>query len=1122
MTTTPHPTDSALQSMPVTATTRGRRKQPALALNKQLVLKRWLLQLFGVTEFTDFTTLLSRLEHDGDWHSAEGMTPYVHVLMQLPDRKPRVTDTLLYAYDERVLRDWQTVTHTGDEAGNPLQLKYFQYMALLFTEIYLDAYFSDPVTLQNDLNTIVHAHNQAEGTALPAYTADDLRKLAFWQATGSGKTHIMHVNILQYLRYARLHKRMPDLVILLTPNEALSHQHLSNLRRAGFSNARIFKKEHGSSDRILEIASDPQTKIIEIIDINKLGTENGDKTVAVSTFEGNNLVLVDEGHRGSSGQEWMELRRQLVTNGFSCEYSATFGQAFRASNDPALTAEYAKCIIIDYSYRYFYEDGYGKDFSILNLRQQSRTLTDGQNDDDQFGYLVGSLLTFYQQMKYYDDHTDVVQQFKLQRPFMIFVGGSVTRSVNKDEVSDVADIVRFFARFMANAQQQQVIKTIQRILYDDSFMLDEEQRNVFANRFLYLKKHAPDPLSIHTDIMQRLFNATKPGHIAVELLRKATGEIALRVGDGEPFGVINVGDPAGLIKAIEAAVPADQVRALDNEYSESLFHAINAPRSALTMLIGSRKFTEGWSSFRVSCMGLMKIGKNEGTQIIQLFGRGVRLMGYQSSLKRSAVLADGSLLQIPRPAQLEILETLNVFGVHANYMAEFKAIMTAEEVRGAESYTNIVVPTRRNFDSLPPVHVIGIKRGTVQYEKTGTPNLLRVLQPEESPRPIHVTRDYYPRLQSMFKHSTKQSYGDEGNKHEGILTHGHCVFLDFAALYHDLVAYKRERGWHTLVITPEQIRDLLDPGPLNPTDVKGKWYKLFAPPEAFAFSGMANVALWQRMAFDLLTGYCDVFHKNRRASYQADYLEYQPIGESGISNDNLLAEYTLRIGQDAEPLVNAVQKIVESYTTGQGTTELAENSYQLGSLHFERHLYSPLFSLPDQNTYVQVIPTPMNAGERRFIEDLRTYHNTHADFFRTSEMYVLRNRSRGHGIGFFNAGNFYPDFVLWVIHGGTQYITFVDPKGLVRILPDDPKIEFHRTIKDVESQLHERRPDIRVVLNSCIISVSRHETLQHWRNTQNKSMSLPEFNAKHVFFQKDQPGSDYIGRIFAIMGIEVM
>ena len=53
---------------------------------------------------------------------------------------------------------------------------------------------------------------------------------------------------------------------------------------------------------------------IEVIDINKLGDEMGDKTVAVEAFEGNNLVLVDEGHRGTgtAAGAWMRRRESLV------------------------------------------------------------------------------------------------------------------------------------------------------------------------------------------------------------------------------------------------------------------------------------------------------------------------------------------------------------------------------------------------------------------------------------------------------------------------------------------------------------------------------------------------------------------------------------------------------------------------------------------------------------------------------------------------------------------------------------------------------------------------------------------------------------------------------------------
>ena len=101
----------------------------------------------------------------------------------------------------------------------------------------------------------------------------------------------------------------------------------------------------------------------------------------------------------------------------------------------------------------------------------------------------------------------------------------------------------------------------------------------------------------------------------------------------------------------------------------SLFSGINDPKSKVNLLIGSRKFMEGWDSFRVSSMGLMRIGMGEGSQIVQLFGRGVRLWGKDYSLKRSSALPIDET-----PPNIHLLETLNVFGVRANYMAEFRLL----------------------------------------------------------------------------------------------------------------------------------------------------------------------------------------------------------------------------------------------------------------------------------------------------------------------------------------------------------------------------------------------------------------------------------------------------------------
>ena len=187
-----------------------------------------------------------------------------------------------------------------------------------------------PSKLLSDLNAHVERFNtdKAQKDRIPPFEMGDLSKLAFWSATGSGKTLLMHVNILQYRHYLELHGQGRELnrIILLTPNEGLSRSTLRNSRLSGME-AALFSKDGA--------ACSPD-KIIEIIDIHKLREEMGEKTVAIDAFEGNNLVLVDEGHRGASGKEvgrWMQARNRLCEKGFSFEYSATFGQAMKASSN---------------------------------------------------------------------------------------------------------------------------------------------------------------------------------------------------------------------------------------------------------------------------------------------------------------------------------------------------------------------------------------------------------------------------------------------------------------------------------------------------------------------------------------------------------------------------------------------------------------------------------------------------------------------------------------------------------------------------------------------------------------------------------------------------------------------
>ena len=97
-------------------------------------------------------------------------------------------------------------------------------------------------------------------------------------------------------------------------------------------------------------------------------------------------------------------------------------------------------------------------------------------------------------------------------------------------------------------------------------------------------------------------------------------------------------------------------------------------------------------------MGLMNVGRGEGAQIIQLFGRGVRLKGCGMSLKRSAraELAEG----LERPDSIESLETLQVFGIRANYMAQFRDFLEEEGLSDDER-SEFHLPIVRNLGTQP-------------------------------------------------------------------------------------------------------------------------------------------------------------------------------------------------------------------------------------------------------------------------------------------------------------------------------------------------------------------------------------------------------------------------------------
>ena len=127
-------------------------KQPQVEgkLNNSLVLNRYILSLFGATSLEAFSEHLKDPMLEG-WD--ENNVSFIHKeLVQRLFATSELTEDMLLAYDENIFRHTQAISKNREA---PVKWKYFQYLSLLFTEIYLDRYFSDKKKLLAELHGLI-------------------------------------------------------------------------------------------------------------------------------------------------------------------------------------------------------------------------------------------------------------------------------------------------------------------------------------------------------------------------------------------------------------------------------------------------------------------------------------------------------------------------------------------------------------------------------------------------------------------------------------------------------------------------------------------------------------------------------------------------------------------------------------------------------------------------------------------------------------------------------------------------------------------------------------------------------------------------------------------------------
>ena len=485
----------------------------------------------------------------------------------------------------------------------------------------------------------------------------------------------------------------------------------------------------------------------------------------------------------------------------------------------------------------------------------------------------------------------------------------------------------------------------------------------------------------------------------------------------------------------------------------------------------------------------MNVGRSEGSQVIQLFGRGVRLKGYEFSLKRSTALELHERPSNGVNPLIKPVETLNVFGIRADYMDQFKDILEEEGLPTNDStFTEVVLQVMPTL----PLDNKKLKLFRVKEEINFKKEKIVDLEAGFFSDGAKIKLDWYPKVEAFYAANKRSIIVSDSQT--GKLTNVHTNHFDWFEIYEELIKFKNERSWYNLNIDLSVVKEIL---------ANNNWYELFIPIEDLKPRYYEDVFRWQEIGIALLKNYIDKFYNYKKQDYLKDFIEVIDIDSK---HPNFFDEYKIEIEQSQESIIRQIKAVKKMIDDSELPQEVKAKDLPptMSVFQFANHLYTPLIAINEKKyrKVIRITPVALNKGEEQFLKDLKSFYEENTEFFEDKSLYLLRNASR-KGIGFFEANGFYPDFIIWLVKGEDQFVGFVDPKGLRQLDGfNNPKIEFRNTIKEkIEPRVHES--DTTMHLSSFILSATSYQQVIHWRDQD----GIVDFNKHNVYFLDDQKDS---------------
>lgn len=819
-----------------------------------------------------------------------------------------------------------------------------------------------------------------------------INRMAFWMATGSGKTLVI-IKLIEILGNLIQSKEIPQNDILyLTCRDDLLKQFKDFVQEFNSfyqNEARLnleSLKDYGRAKRNPSIFSNKEITIFYYRSDN-LSDKRGDKIIDFRSIEnqGRWYVLLDEAHKGDKEDSKRQVIYSILArNGFLFNFSATF-----VDKRDFLTT------VFNFNLEKFIQEGYGKHIYLSEEEIKAfKDRTEFSRAEKQKIVLKSLILLAY--IKKFAHKVKKVKKSLYHYPLLL----TLVNSVNTEE----ADLKLFF-REIEKIGEGKVDETVFQKVKEE--ILDEfkkESKFQFEEDGFKIEEKTLSKIE-YQDILKEVFNSKNSGKIEVLKIPGNRKELIFKLKKSEkPFALIKIGDISGWLKNQLEGYEINE--SFDNK---SIFEQINRDDSEINILMGSRTFYEGWDSNRPNIILFINIGVGTNAKkfVLQSTGRGVRIEPEKNKRKRIFHLFNSYPKEIEEAIYKKIknfvlpLETLFIFGTKPSNLKEVIKTFEAEKSGGQIIGKQYIKENPEVKKRLLLAPVYKLSEG--------------ILAEEEKPAKFIIHPDDFNLTKSYFEYLEDDRV---------------------RLIYYDTDIKNSDKTIQTL----EAVKTSFQEGE--------KYYLDNSAPQIYN----PNLILSQIFShFSLTPERFDKFDKAEGKIIHFEKIEFRP--QTGEELEKLLAKIK-QVGQYEEKEKRFKQLRIPFEERKQILESFKEQPFDGIKIEYvPNHYYFPVILSEKGEKISYLNHIIKEKSEVKFIEKLEDYLQKDGNLFKefdwwlfskidqtTDKVFIPWYNQKTHSIDYYH-----PDFIFWLKEKNNYNIVFIDPHG-VEHTEYQSKIEGYRKL----------------------------------------------------------------------------